>query len=59
MRESSKEPLGYSGLRCRKCGDQRFRVIYTRAAVGGKIIRRRACRACGSRITTWERMIGA
>jgi transcriptional regulator NrdR family protein len=33
-------------------------VIYTRAAPGGKIIRRRACRRCGKRITTWERMIG-
>jgi transcriptional regulator NrdR family protein len=33
-------------------------VIYTRAAAGGKIIRRRACRACGMRITTWEKMIG-
>ena len=58
MRESPKDPVEYAGLRCRKCGDQRFRVIYTRAAAGGKIIRRRACRACGSRITTWERMVG-
>jgi transcriptional regulator NrdR family protein len=47
------------GLLCRKCGAREFRVIYTRAARDGKIIRRRACRQCGARITTWERMIGA
>jgi transcriptional regulator NrdR family protein len=58
MRESPKEPPRQSGLHCWKCGAHRFRVIYTRAAAGGKIIRRRACRACGTRITTWERVIG-
>jgi transcriptional regulator NrdR family protein len=58
MRESSKESAGHTGLRCWGCGGQRLRVIYTRAAAGGKITRRSACRACGTRITTWERMIG-
>ena len=58
MREYPKEPVGHAGLRCWRCGGQRFRVIYTRAAAGGKIIRRRACRKCGTRITTWEKMIG-
>ena len=58
MHQSPKQPPGHAGLRCWNCGAQRFRVIYTRAARGGKIIRRRACRQCGTRITTWERMIG-
>jgi transcriptional regulator NrdR family protein len=58
MDQLSKRPAGHTGLRCWHCGAQRFRVIYTRAAPGSKIIRRRACRACGRRITTWERMIG-
>jgi len=42
-------------LECRYCGCRRFRVIYTRAAWGGRIIRRRECRHCGKRLTTWER----
>lgn len=46
------------GLRCRHCGCGHFRVVYTRRAWGGKLIRRRECRHCGQRITTWERMIG-
>lgn len=58
MRESAKESVRQAGLRCWKCGGQQFRVIYTRSAPGGKIIRRRACLECGTRITTWERMIG-
>jgi transcriptional regulator NrdR family protein len=58
MHPSPKQPVGHAGLRCWNCGADQFRVIYTRAAAGGKIIRRRACRACGKRITTWERMIG-
>jgi transcriptional regulator NrdR family protein len=58
MRESPKKPAVDAGLRCWKCGGYRFRVIYTRAAAGGKIIRRRVCRECGTRITTWEKMIG-
>jgi len=46
------------GLRCRTCGLNRFRVIYTRSARGGKLVRRRECRHCKDRITTWERAIG-
>jgi transcriptional regulator NrdR family protein len=34
-------------------------VIYTRSAPGGVVVRRRACRQCGNRITTREREIGA
>ena len=45
------------GLQCRQCGGRRFRVIYTRAA-DAKVVRRRECRKCATRITTWERAIG-
>ncbi len=46
------------GLRCRKCGCGHFRVVYTRRAAGGRIVRRRECRHCGTRLTTWERIVG-
>ena len=46
------------GLECPRCGCRHFRVIYTRAAWGGRIVRRRECRHCGRRVTTSER-IGA
>jgi len=46
------------GLECRECGCKHFRVIYTRPYRGGRLIRRRECRHCGKRITTWERVIG-
>jgi DNA-directed RNA polymerase subunit RPC12/RpoP len=46
------------GLECRYCGCKHFRVIYTRRGWGGKLIRRRECRHCGNRMTTWERPIG-
>ena len=42
------------GLACRACGCRHFRVIYTRPAWGGRIVRRRECRHCGKRMTTWE-----
>ncbi len=54
QREASKPTRG---LVCRSCGHHRFQVIYTRPS-DGKIVRRRACRSCGTRITTWERGIG-
>jgi len=46
------------GFLCRKCGSRRFRVVYTRAARGAKVVRRRECRSCKARITTWERIVG-
>jgi transcriptional regulator NrdR family protein len=46
------------GLCCTKCGHHRFRVIYTRAAPGQRLVRRRECRNCRERITTWETQIG-
>jgi transcriptional regulator NrdR family protein len=46
------------GLRCR-CAGTHLKVVYTRARTGGKLVRRRECRDCGERVTTWERAIGA
>ena len=43
------------GLVCRHCGCKHFRVIYTRPAWGGRLVRRRECRHCGRRMTTWEK----
>jgi len=43
------------GLECRKCGCKHFRVIYTRPALGGRLVRRRECRHCGKRFTTGGR----
>ena len=42
------------GLTCRHCGCRHFRVVYTRPTWGGRIMRRRECRYCGRRVTTWE-----
>ena len=42
------------GLVCRWCGSTLFRVVYTRRTWGGRILRRRECRHCGKRMTTWE-----
>lgn len=44
------------GIVCPKCGCQHFRVLYTRAKLGGKIMRRRECRHCGRRVTSWEQL---
>jgi len=46
------------GLRCPSCSGATFRVIYTRARKGGKLVRRRECLNCHERLTTWERPIG-
>jgi len=58
QREAKKPEDEQLGLRCRQCGGQRFRVVYTRAAWGRKVVRRRECCQCGERVTTWERAIG-
>jgi hypothetical protein len=43
------------GLECRWCGCRHFRVVYTQPTWGGRIMRRRECRHCGKRMTTWEK----
>ena len=42
------------GLECPKCGCGHFHVVYTRATTQSRIMRRRECRHCGRRITTYE-----
>ena len=42
------------GLRCPRCGCGHFEVLYTRQTWGGRILRRRECRHCGRRMTTYE-----
>jgi len=42
-------------MRCPFCGDNKDKVIDSRAADGGRVIRRRRqCRACNQRFTTYE-----
>jgi len=43
------------GLECRYCGCRHFFVVYTRPTHDGRIMRRRECRHCGKRMTTWEK----
>ena len=50
----SSQPPADVGLVCRWCGCKHFYVIYTRRALGGKLIRRRECRNCEKRVTTVE-----
>ena len=45
------------GLVCLDCGCRHFEVLYTRPARKGKIMRRRACRHCGRRVTTLEKPV--
>jgi transcriptional regulator NrdR family protein len=46
------------GIHCIACGSQDHRVVYTRPRQGESVQRRRECRSCGERFTTWERTIG-
>jgi len=46
------------GLECPSCGCRHLPVIYTRRTSKRRIMRRRECRYCGKRITTYERSIG-
>lgn len=43
------------GIRCPDCGCRHFEVVYTRPKEGQKIMRRRECRNCKRRLTTYER----
>jgi transcriptional regulator NrdR family protein len=51
-------PRDHVGLRCRRCGHDELRVVYTRRRPGGTVDRRRECKRCGTRITTREREVG-
>jgi len=50
---NNREPASKRGLECPRCGCRHFHVLYTRAAIGGRILRRRECRYCGRRMTTY------
>jgi transcriptional regulator NrdR family protein len=56
--KSQSPPADSLGLRCRKCGHNKFHVVYTRAGMHGKITRRRECRRCTARVTTCEKVVG-
>lgn len=60
MSESTNKPkreVEPRGIRCPKCGCGHFEVVYTRKIPGGAIRRRRECRHCGRRVTTYEAML--
>ncbi len=50
----NNRPAPKRGLECPGCGCAHFRVLYTRRALGGRLLRRRECRHCGRRVTTYE-----
>ena len=50
----NRESAPKRGLECPGCGCTHFRVLYTRRALGGRLLRRRECRHCGRRVTTYE-----
>jgi len=56
MKESSSDNRygPWRGVECDQCGCTRLRVVYTRRRWDGTLVRRRECRSCGTRITTWE-----
>lgn len=42
------------GLECPACGCGHFFTVYTRPTILKRIMRRRECRHCGRRVTTYE-----
>ena len=52
-------PSKKRGFECPTCGCAHFRVLYTRRALGGRLLRRRECRYCGRRMTTYETSVSA
>jgi len=53
-----KSPPRPRGLSCAHCGCRHLPVVYTRHTLDGRILRRRQCRHCGRRVTTWEKIGG-
>lgn len=67
MTESTSKPVTVArvhfaqekrGIECPSCGCRPFRVLYTRRSIGGRILRRRECRNCERRVTTYEKVDG-
>ena len=46
------------GIECPKCGCRHFYTVWTRPAPRNRIWRRRECRHCGHKITTYEQALG-
>ena len=44
------------GIKCPECECSHWIVLYTRAASGDRLKRRRECRHCGKRVTTYEHL---
>ena len=55
--KKAAERDGQRGIACPGCGCRHFRVLYTRRALGGRLMRRRECRYCGRRVTTYEQSL--
>ena len=55
---AGREPEAKVGIECRKCGCTHFNTVDIRPAWGGRIRRRRECRYCGQRVTTYEKVVG-
>lgn len=53
--DEGEEPRG---IQCPDCGCRHLPVLYTRPAYGGRVMRRRECRHCGRRMTTYEQPPG-
>jgi Zn ribbon nucleic-acid-binding protein len=51
-------PVAGGGLECPKCGCRHFRTLHTWQRQAGFVLRRKACRHCGHRMTTRENAIG-
>lgn len=51
----NKQPVPKCGLECPDYGCAHFRVLYTRRAWGGRLLRRRESRHCGRRVMTYEK----
>lgn len=56
MQPIKPKPKTKAGIECPQCGCRHFHVLYTRAISGNRILRRRECRYCGRRITTYEQL---
>lgn len=58
MKDETSKPVSATkekrGIECPSCGCRQFRVLYTRRSIGKRILRRRECRNCERRVTTYE-----
>ena len=55
---NQSQPDDDRGLACPECRCRHFFVVYVRRAKHQRVMRRRECRNCGRRITTYEKVSG-